>query len=249
MAAAGTAPRRIALAVVDSTNAEALRRMRAGEAGPFWVTAATQSAGRGRGGNNWVSPPGNLYATLLLREPCHPRLAPQLAFVAGLAVHDAVAAGVPSLAPALRLKWPNDLLLNRAKLAGILIEAENTPVFAAAIGIGINCQNHPAGTAYPATDLMAAGAAIVPDRMFAALDQAMQSRLAQWNQGAGFAAVRADWLSRAIGLGEAIKVRLPERELGGVFQGLDDVGRLVLKVSGRTEVISAGEVFALDECA
>src|SRR5687767_9259177 len=97
--------RHIALPTTDSTNAEALRRARAGEAGPLWITAQTQSAGRGRGGNAWVSEQGNLYATLLLRAPSPPSVAPQLAFVAGLAVHDAVAGCAPNLGPSLQLKW------------------------------------------------------------------------------------------------------------------------------------------------
>src|SRR4051794_6211060 len=111
MAAERTPVRHIALAAIDSTNAEALRRARSGERGPLWITAANQNGGRGRGGKTWVSPPGNLYATLLLTEPSLPRFAPQLAFVAGLAAHDAVAACAPNLAPDLQLKWPNDLLL------------------------------------------------------------------------------------------------------------------------------------------
>jgi BirA family biotin operon repressor/biotin-[acetyl-CoA-carboxylase] ligase len=245
MGAGTSAVRRIALQAVDSTNADALRRMRAGESGPLWVTAESQSAGRGRGGNVWLSPRGNLYATLLLREPSPPRLAPQLAFVAGLALHDAVAACASSLAPSLRLKWPNDLLLGERKLAGVLIEAENTPVFAVAVGIGINCTSHPADARFPATDLKAAGAMVGVEQMFNALDQAMQSRLTQWQKGAGFADARRDWLKRAARLGESIQVRLPERELIGIFSGLDETGCLMLDTGGKTEMIAAGEVFAL----
>src|SRR5687767_4077735 len=161
--------RHIALATTDSTNAEALRRAREGEAGPLWITADIQTAGRGRGGNAWVSEPGNLYTTLLLREPSSPAAAPQLAFVAGVAVHDAVAACAPNLGPLLQLKWPNDLLCNGRKLAGLLIEAENVPVFAVAIGIGINCVSHPDNAAFPATDLRSEGAHVAADSLFATL--------------------------------------------------------------------------------
>src|SRR5476649_2929184 len=122
--------RHIAYETLGSTNAEALARARAGERGPLWITAKSQSAGRGRRGITWVSAPGNLYATLLLSEPSPPEHAPQLSFVAALALHDAVADCASALGPMLAVKWPNDLLLNGAKLGGILIEGESEPVFA-----------------------------------------------------------------------------------------------------------------------
>ena len=113
---------------VDSTNAEALRRACAGTRGPLWVVAAAQSAGRGRRGRAWTSPPGNLYASLLLVDPAPAAVAPQLAFVAGIAVRDAcIARRRPGLADALALKWPNDLLCRGAKIAGILIEGRAPP--------------------------------------------------------------------------------------------------------------------------
>ena len=105
----------------------------------MWISARTQSAGRGRRGSGWVSPPGNLYATLLLSEPAPTAQAPQLSFVAALALHDAVTECAPQLGPALQVKWPNDLMLGGAKLAGILIEGDSALGFAVAIGIGVNC--------------------------------------------------------------------------------------------------------------
>ena len=114
--------RHLAYEMLGSTNAEALVRARAGERGPLWITAQSQSAGRGRRGNSWISKPGNLYATLLLTEPSAPSVAPQLSFVAALALHDAVAQCAPRLGPLIKVKWPNDLLLGTGKLAGILIE-------------------------------------------------------------------------------------------------------------------------------
>jgi BirA family biotin operon repressor/biotin-[acetyl-CoA-carboxylase] ligase len=230
---------------LGSTNAEALALARAGERGPLWITAQSQSAGRGRRGNVWASPPGNLYATLLLSEPSPPEFAPQLSFVAALALHDAIASCAPQVGPLLKVKWPNDLLLGGAKLAGILIEGENEPRFVVAIGLGVNCAAHPDGTPYPATDLAAAGALVTPGQMFDALAAAMQVRLTQWQRGADFAGIRADWLKRAAGLGQDIWVRLPERELSGRFQGLDDAGRLLVMEQGGIATITAGEVFDL----
>jgi BirA family biotin operon repressor/biotin-[acetyl-CoA-carboxylase] ligase len=232
---------------LGSTNAEALALARAGERGPLWITAASQSAGRGRRGKPWVSPPGNLYATLLLSEPLAPREAPQLSFVAALALHDAVSATAPRLVPALGLKWPNDLLLEGRKVAGILIEGESEPVLAVAIGIGVNCASHPDGTLHPATDLAAGGAAVTPAQVFSTLVPAMSGRLAQWQAGQGFGSIRADWLDRAVGIGEPIRVRLPEKELAGRFQGLDAAGRLLLKGEGGVAAIAAGDVFPMGD--
>ena len=239
--------RHISYQTLGSTNAEALALARAGERGPLWITATTQRAGRGRRTNRWVSPPGNLYATLLLIEPSPPPQAPQLSFVDALAVHDAVAARAPQLGPLLKVKWPNDLLVGQAKVAGILIEAECDPAFAVAVGIGVNCATHPNDTSYPAIDLAATGALVAPDALFAALSTAMEERLAQWNRGQGFAAVREDWLKRAAGLGEMLQVRLRERELSGRFEGLDEAGRLLFKQGGDLSTITAGEVFGFGE--
>jgi BirA family transcriptional regulator, biotin operon repressor / biotin---[acetyl-CoA-carboxylase] ligase len=235
--------RHIVYETLGSTNAEALSRARAGERGPLWITAKAQTAGRGRRGSQWVSPPGNLYTTLLLTEPSPGPQAPQLAFVAALALYDGIAACAPQLGPILKLKWPNDLLIGPAKVAGVLIEGESDPTFAVAIGLGVNCASHPQNTAYPAIDLAAAGAVVAPEALFVTLSAAMRDRLKQWHRGLGFAAVRADWLKRGAGLGEALQVRLPEREVSGRFQGLDDAGRLLLEQANGVTAVTAGEVF------
>ncbi len=234
---------------LGSTNAEALALARAGERGPLWITAAVQTAGRGRRGSAWVSKPGNLYATLLITDPSPPAEAPQLSFVAALALHDALVQCAPGLGPGLQVKWPNDLLLGRKKLAGILIEGENAAGLAVVVGIGVNCAHHPEDTPFPATDLAAADALVTPEAMFAGLAQAMARRLSQWARGAGFASIREDWLKRAAGLGEEVRVRLPEREFSGEFQGLDDAGRLLVAQGGTVTPVTAGEVFAFGDAS
>ncbi len=230
---------------IGSTSAEALALARAGERGPLWVTAQSQTAGRGRRGRVWVSEPGNLYATLLLTDPSAPERAAELSFVAALAVHDALAECASALGPALALKWPNDVLCGPAKIAGILVEGEGTGPLAVAVGIGVNCAHHPRGTDYLATDLAAAGALVRPDDLFRALSAAMLLRLRQWDRGDGFAATRADWLKRAAGRGGDIRVRLAEREMTGRFETLDERGRLIVRLpDGTAEAVTAGEVFA-----
>ncbi|HUC48455.1 MAG TPA: biotin--[acetyl-CoA-carboxylase] ligase [Xanthobacteraceae bacterium] len=237
--------------VLGSTNAEALANARGGDEGLLWVVAREQNAGRGRRGREWISAPGNLYATLLLSDPAPVESAPQLAFVAGLAVYDAILECARDLAEGLALKWPNDVLYANRKLAGILIESEMTAgKLAVAAGIGVNCARHPAQTSFPATDLTAAGGKVAPESLLRVLSLTMMRRLDRWKRGAGFAAIRADWLGCATGLGRDITVRLPGRELLGRFEGLDEAGHLLLRsADGRLQTITGGEIFPVAERA
>jgi BirA family transcriptional regulator, biotin operon repressor / biotin---[acetyl-CoA-carboxylase] ligase len=237
-----------ALATVGSTNEEARIRSRRGEGAPLWITAVEQTQGRGRMDRSWVSPPGNLYASLLLRDPSSYERAPELAFVAALALRDAVIAEAPALAPALSFKWPNDLLLADKKCAGILIEGEAEPggSLDVVVGIGANCASHPGNAAYPATDLLSHGAAVTPEQLFRRLSATMCRRLSQWDRGRGIAGILSDWLAAAHKVGEEITVRNGVGEKHGRFAGLDQSGRLMLELrGGGTEKISAGDVFAL----
>ena len=238
--------RLVAHEVLVSTNAEALALAGRGEQGPLWITAGHQTGGRGRRGRTWVSERGNLFASLLLTDTAPPEHWPELAFVAALAIHDAVAETAPALRPQLSIKWPNDLLLDGAKLAGILIEAESVGgLTAVAAGIGVNCAHHPENLTYPATSLAAGGAAIAPDALLQALSHTMVSRLTQWGRGSGFAAIRAEWLKHAANIGGDIHVRLAGRELTGRFETVDRMGRLMLRLpAGNLEAITVGELFA-----
>lgn len=239
--------RLIAHDTLDSTNAEALRHAQQhdGEASPLWITAREQTAGRGRRGNPWSSPAGNLYATLLLKDPASPRHASQLSFVAALAVHDAILDCAPELRGRLALKWPNDVLCSGAKIAGILIESHRLDTgLALAVGIGVNCLHHPSQTSYPATDLAAFGVVVSAGDLFSALSGAMMRRLDRWRGGEDFSAIRADWLDRASGLGQEMQARLPGRMLVGRFEALDETGCLLLRLpDGSIETIVAGDVF------
>ena len=237
------------LDTVDSSNAEALRRAGAGETGPLWIVARAQTAGRGRRGRPWVSVAGNLHATLLLTDPSPAAAAPQLGFVAGLALYEAAAAAAPALASGLALKWPNDLLCRGRKIGGILVEGEGNPI-AVAIGIGVNCRHHPLDAEYPATDFAANGAAVAPDTLLDRLASEMRKWLTHWSRSTGFAAIRAAWLARAGGLGEPLRVRLAGRETSGFFESIDEDGRLMLRHSdGSLEAIAVGEVFPVTQIA
>lgn len=235
--------RLIELAEVDSTNEEARRRAQAGEPGPLWIRAARQTQGRGRRGRVWVAPPENLSATLQLR-PSRPAAAcAQLSFVAALAAGDMLARHVPGVT----LKWPNDVLVNGRKIAGILLESETGADGMAAwlaIGIGINLKAYPDDTELPATSITASGG-MAPSPQDALLDLA--GAFAKWYDAwreTGFPAIREGWLARAHGLGSRIRVRLAREELTGVFRDLDEDGALVLGLPGGvTRSVSAGDVF------
>ena len=229
---------------VGSTNEAALARV--GGVAPCWYVAERQSGGRGRRGRPWVSEPGNLYASLLLVDAGPAARQPELCFIAALALYDAVRAvtGIDPLR--IGLKWPNDVMVDGAKLAGILLEGAAVPGGRAAtvIGFGVNCAHHPADTPYPTTDLAASGYPTDPPALLGALDAAMREWLAQWERGAGFPRVREAWLRRASGLGRAVTARLGSREVEGVFEALDFSGAMVLRRSdGVRETISAGDVF------
>ena len=246
--AAATAGYRLSVHdTLASTNGEALALARGGEHGPLWIAAIRQTAGRGRRGNAWVSDPGNLYATLLLVDPAPAERGPELSFVTALAVHDAIAECAPGLRVKLALKWPNDLLCGGAKIAGILIEGEGIGgALAVAIGIGVNCRHHPADTAYPATDLAARGRRRVGRSFVLGLVRGDAAAARAMAPGAGFAAIRADWIARAAGIGGDMRVRLAGRELEGRGEAIDDQGRLLLRLpDGSLHAIAAGDVFPL----
>lgn len=232
---------------LGSTNEEALARARRGERGPLWIVARRQTAGRGRRARPWVSQAGNLYASLLLSDPCPPERAAELSFVAALALHDAIVEAAPALGPRATLKWPNDVLIDGAKVAGILVEGESArSALTAVVGIGVNCTSHPSDTPYPATNLAAAGAIVSAAALMQALARTMTSRLAQWDRGGGFTLVRADWLKRAGGIGRDLRIVIGEREIVGAFETLDEAGRLVLRLpSGAIETIATGDVFPI----
>lgn len=223
---------------IDSTNSEAQRLAESvgAEPGPVWITALRQTAGRGRRGRNWETTPGNLAATLLIRPAC-PAYG-QLSFAAALAVADTVSHFAPA-AP-IAVKWPNDVLADGRKVAGILLESGRDWL---AVGIGVNLASHPEGTEFPAISLAALGApAPAPDQALACLAGRFAHWYGRWMRE-GFEPLRAAWLARACGLGAPIRARLPHAEHSGVFAGLNADGALLLNQQGRVRLISAGEVF------
>lgn len=243
----------IHLAEAVSTNQEARARALAGETGPLWITAERQSGGVGRRGRAWNSPPGNLYASGLYPACADPRDTAKLVFCAALACADTI--GEYLGRSAVQIKWPNDILISGAKIAGILLETGSGPAQFnpfVIIGVGINLLSHPADTPYPATHLLAhidpasiAGA----EPLFAGAQPvaaSLAAHFSRWREtylSSGFAPIKRAWLSRAAGLGTDIIVNLPAGHKTGRFEGLYDDGALCLMTDDGAERIHAGDVF------
>ncbi|WP_375409787.1 biotin--[acetyl-CoA-carboxylase] ligase [uncultured Methylobacterium sp.] len=234
------------LAVHDSlgsTNTEALERARCGEVGPLWVLARSQGAGRGRRGNAWTSPPGSLAASLLVAvDDVDPGKLATLGFVAGVALVDALE---QRCGAGFTLKWPNDVLLGGVKLAGILLEAETlrTGRRIVVIGFGVNVAASPEGLPYAATCLRQGGYALSAEDVFAALSDTIVDALGLWRRGDGFPDVRARWIARAAGIDAPVTVRLGDERVQGIFETIDEAGRLVVASDdGTRRTVTAGEV-------
>ena len=230
--------RRQVHAELDSTNAQARRLAETGVVGPLWIMALRQSAGRGRRGRAWISPEGNLAATLLLRPAALQSVTGQLSFAAALAAADLAAHFAPQAA--ITVKWPNDVLADGKKLAGMLLEGANGWL---AIGVGVNLAGHPEDTEFPATSLASLGlVAPSPEDALTILAARFAHWYDVWMQS-GFGSLRMHWLKRAKGVGAPIRARLSRETREGVFEGIDDSGALLLNEGGRVCAIAAGEVF------
>jgi BirA family biotin operon repressor/biotin-[acetyl-CoA-carboxylase] ligase len=235
----------LALDEIDSTNSEARRRAEAGETGPLWITARRQTAGRGRRGRSWETGEGNLAATLLTTTHRPPAEAAQVSFIAALAVSDLARAYLPP--ERVRVKWPNDVLVDGLKLAGILVESgqRREGELWLAIGVGVNLARAPAIAERPATSLAAETLAPPPEPRIAldGLAAAFADWLVVWDQQ-GFPAIAAAWTARAHGLGQACTARLADEAVEGVALGLDTDGALRLRLAdGSVRRITAGDVF------
>jgi BirA family biotin operon repressor/biotin-[acetyl-CoA-carboxylase] ligase len=254
----------LTVAETGSTNSDLLTLARGGAPEGAWLRAERQTGGRGRQGRAWHSPPGNLYASTLVRLSAGDPPAPTLALVAGVALHETASLfrhatesqgsitppstgprGPEFLNPGLRrdddlmLKWPNDLLAGPAKLAGILLERADDAVV---IGFGVNLAHHPIGLDRPVTNLAAlAGAAPDAAVFLETLAESFARRLAEWRR-AGLAPIRRHWLAAAHPPGTALATPAGD----GLFDGLDEAGALRLRLAdGTTQVIHAGDVFLI----
>lgn len=227
---------------IDSTSEEAKRRARAGETSPVWIAARQQTAGRGRLGRSWASPTGNLFVTVLFPESEGLTMASRIPFAAALAVRDACSAVVPDLDA--KLKWPNDVRIDGAKICGILTETgETSGVVWIALGMGINVRHAPDVSEQAATSLVQQGGApgLAPEHVLDDLRTCLARRVEQARND--FEGLLQDWLRYAEGLGQSIEAGPRDRRVQGVFEGLASDGGLNLRLpDGTRQTIRAGDV-------
>jgi BirA family biotin operon repressor/biotin-[acetyl-CoA-carboxylase] ligase len=238
------------LTETDSTMAEAARRAEAGVPGPEWSLALMQTAARGRRGRAWVMPAGNFAASLLMRPACGPADAALRSFVAALALRDAfLAAGCD--AGRIALKWPNDVLLNGGKVAGILLESAGDGrggLSHLVVGVGVNLAAAPEPSQVepdalvPVSLKAETGIDIGPEAFLGHLAPGFD-RIERQFATYGFAPIRSAWLQGAARLGETITARLPGEQVTGVFRDVDANGNLVMETPSGRRAIAAAEIF------
>ena len=244
---------------IGSTNAEALAAAAAGDPGGLWIVARQQTAGRGRRGRPWSSPHGNLAASLLLLPDADPAVSATLGFVAGVALSRALAIVLPKGVVRIgidgadaadgsgrvALKWPNDVLADGAKLAGILLEAGRAAGGrqAVVVGIGINVVAAPEGLPYPATSIAELGVSRTAEQVFEVLSDTWVEAFNLWNEGGGVAAVLEQWRGAAAGIGSPVAVTQDGQTVRGVFETIDEAGRLIVRANDNRRIaITAGDV-------
>lgn len=232
-------------ATLGSTNDQAKRLVDAGFCDRIAIRAERQTAGRGRAGRNWRSLEGNLACSLVVAPEVPATRLSELSFVIAVALRESIAEFLPA-AHTPELKWPNDVLIDGAKLSGILLEvatdarSERPSVI---VGVGVNVASAPDDLDRPAVSLQGLGSEIGAERIFLDLAERFFDRTAEW-QTEGLEPIRADWLDHAVGLGEEIVVRTGETERKGIFDSLDESGALILRLAdGRIEKVTAGDVF------
>lgn len=244
---------------IDSTNAQARKMAMAGAAEGTVVWALEQTEGRGRSQNEWASPNGGLYASLILRPDVSATQAAQISFVVANVVHKVIASilseaiiqkYISAKDADLLLKWPNDILLNRKKVGGILLESSvkaSGNVEWVVAGLGINVESHPEeGTRYPATSLHSLGITDVSAKiLLSRFLHVFAQDYTRW-QKFGFDNTRNLWLHHAAYLGDTISIKVGEETRSGIFKNIDEDGALVLELSDGTDSrFSAGEVFSV----
>lgn len=228
---------------LDSTNEEAARRARAGDLGPVWLEAGVQTAGRGRRGRAWLSQPGNVFMTYFGATTRAPADVALLGFATAVAVGETIDA--LSGRAVAQLKWPNDVLLDGAKVCGILLESGATDQGAVwfALGVGVNVVSAPEGLDYPIASLAQIGvnedAAHIRARLRSAIGDAARTLGSE-----GFAPIRARWTGMATGIGKTVRAQIGAEAITGRALGLGADGALTIETpNGQTRSISAGEVY------
>jgi BirA family biotin operon repressor/biotin-[acetyl-CoA-carboxylase] ligase len=233
----------ISLDSVGSTNEKAKSLAQSGAEAGTVVWSREQTEGKGRHGRTWSSPRGNLYLSIIQRPDCRPADAPQMGFVTGVALADAIAqlSDVP-----VALKWPNDLMINGKKASGILLESAADAkgrLDWLVIGVGVNVESFPSDLP-DVTSLREAGATITVEGLLSVFLERLFWHADEWRH-TGFGPTRRRWLSFALPKGTEMRVRLPNGEVFGRFSSIDKHGSLLLDTDRGKQRIDVGDVFPL----
>lgn len=235
--------------VLDSTNDEARRLAEGGGSHGAVIWARRQTAGRGRMGREWVSADGNLFVSMLLQPDKPLEECAQLSFVTALALLETLDGIAPNKSD-LTCKWPNDVLYQGKKIAGILLESFTAmnqfgrEVTWIIVGVGVNIDSYPEHVLFPAACLRDAGVEIISAKIV--LSRFLSHFMAQYDAWAkrGFAPAQKAWAKRAYGIGCPVEVMIGDEQMNGVFEGIDAGGQLLLKkADGKRAAIVAGDVF------
>ena len=235
---------------IDSTNAEALRKRSQGQEGDCWITAKTQTSGRGRQGKNWVSMQGNMFASLLTQTSCPQNKLSQISLLAGLAALTAIeqtAQNNVHIAD-LCMKWPNDILLKGSKICGILIEsrpAGKAGHFDIVIGCGINLKSAPRDVEgfFPAGNLVDEGWTCSEDELFIALTRSMRDWFSIWRHGEGYETLRLACLQHSCHLGQLLTIEVGNEKFKGRFTTISAQGAIVLESeTGKNIELASGHI-------
>ncbi len=212
---------------------------------PTWIMARQQTASRGRRGKVWETPEGNLNVTLIFKPLCTPQIAAQRSFLAANALHEALSVYIDRRV--LTLKWPNDVLLNGGKVAGILLESSGKEAFIdwLSVGIGVNLIHAPGNVDNPFPPVSLAGEGggrVAPEDFLVTLADAFATHEAKLER-MGFDRIRRDWLANAAKLGETITAIQGAEVIQGIFDTVDKDGNLVLITAKGPRAIAAADIF------
>ncbi|MEQ9116340.1 MAG: biotin--[acetyl-CoA-carboxylase] ligase [Rickettsiales bacterium] len=240
--------KRILLNKVDSTNLEAKRFLQSRPKEELVIVANEQSSGYGRSGKDWVSPKGNLYFSIILFPECSLEKSAQLSFVAALALYEVLERVLVSNRNEIKLKWPNDVLINGKKVAGIILESvssgQSKKTNSLIIGVGLNVNSKIVSDEFEATTLLESHAKELRiDYYLNQFISNLESLYKSWKDK-GFEPIRKSWLDKAYNINKKVSILGQKKKISGIFTDLDNNGNLLLKMSnGEIKEISGGSIY------
>ncbi|RPF90742.1 MAG: biotin--[acetyl-CoA-carboxylase] ligase [Rhizobiales bacterium TMED168] len=241
-------PEVIKFTEIDSTNNEAIRLINKKKSYPYWILADKQTAGKGRKNRYWDSLNGNFMGTYVFKINVEKKILPHLAFVSALSIHDTIKKFIPN-DEIIKLKWPNDIIINKSKCGGVLIEnifSDNQINHIIAVGIGVNLTKSPLKTSFPSSNIFDETKIVInPEDFLKELNINIIKKIDLWDFGSNYKKILEEWLKKAFLLNKEISVSLPNgKKEKGIFSSIDDQGGLVLTTEKNcNKIFYAAEIF------